>query len=411
MKNVLNVTSEIGKLSTVLLHRPGVEVENLTPEYLQKLLFDDIPYFPTIQKEHDYFAQTLRDNDVEVLYLTTLVSEALHSEELKKQFVEDILRESKVSVDDSFHIISEYLLSFDTPDMVKKIMAGVRKSEIENVKKKHLYEMLNNHYPFYLDPMPNLYFTRDPAATVGNGLTINRMREPARQRESLFMEYIVKYHPRFANKDIPIWFNRNFDFPMEGGDELVLSKDTIAIGISSRTAAKAIERFALNLFNAQSDIKRVVAVEIPKSRAFMHLDTVFTMVDYDKFTIHSAIQDSKGKMDIYVLEKGSDNETLKITHKTNLLETLKEVLGLKEILLIPCGGGDEIAGPREQWNDGSNTLAIAPGKVITYDRNYVSNQLLRENGIEVIEVLSSELSRGRGGPRCMSMPLVRKDLD
>ncbi len=411
MKNVLNVTSEIGKLQTVLLHRPGKEVENLTPEYLQRLLFDDIPFLPIIQKEHDFFAQTLRDNDVEVLYLTTLVAEALHTDELKKQFVIDMLNESKISVDDSHNVIAEYLLSFETEEMVKKIMAGVRKNEIEKLKKKHLYEMLDNHYPFYMDPMPNLYFTRDPAATIGNGLTINRMREVARQRESLFMEYIVKYHPRFAEKDIPIWFNRDFDFPMEGGDELVLSKDTIAIGISARTAAKAIERFALNVFNSRSDIKRVIAVEIPKIRAFMHLDTVFTMIDYDKFTIHPAIQDSDGKMNIYILEKGSDNETLTITHKTNLLETLKEVLERKEILLIPCGGGDEIAGPREQWNDGSNTLAIAPGKVITYDRNYISNQLLRDNGIEVIEVLSSELSRGRGGPRCMSMPLIRKDLD
>lgn len=410
MKNPLHITSEIGELKTVLLHRPGEEVENLTPEFLQRLLFDDIPYLPIIQKEHDYFASALRNRGIEVLYLTTLLTEALYTEEIKKQFVTDILVESHVTVNGSFTTLYEYLLSFDTEEMVKKIMAGVRKSEIEIRKKTHLYELLEDHYPFYLDPMPNLYFTRDPAATIGNGLTINRMREPARRRESLFMSYIIKYHPRFANHDIPIWFNRDFDYPMEGGDELVLSKNTIAIGISERTAAKAIERFALNVFNQESNIQRVVAVEIPKSRAFMHLDTVFTMVDYDKFTIHPAIQGPKGNMNIYILEKGPDEETLKITHKTNLMETLKEVLNLKEVELIPCGGGDVIAAPREQWNDGSNTLAIAPGVVVTYDRNYVSNKLLREHGIEVIEVLSSELSRGRGGPRCMSMPLVRNDI-
>lgn len=410
MKNPLHITSEIGELKTVLLHRPGEEVENLTPEFLQRLLFDDIPYLPIIQKEHDYFASALRNRGIEVLYLTTLLTEALYTEEIKKQFVTDILVESHVTVNGSFTTLYEYLLSFDTEEMVKKIMAGVRKSEIEFRKKTHLYELLEDHYPFYLDPMPNLYFTRDPAATIGNGLTINRMREPARRRESLFMSYIIKYHPRFANHDIPIWFNRDFDYPMEGGDELVLSKNTIAIGISERTAAKAIERFALNVFNQESNIQRVVAVEIPKSRAFMHLDTVFTMVDYDKFTIHPAIQGPKGNMNIYILEKGPDEETLKITHKTNLMETLKEVLNLKEVELIPCGGGDVIAAPREQWNDGSNTLAIAPGVVVTYDRNYVSNKLLREHGIEVIEVLSSELSRGRGGPRCMSMPLVRNDI-
>ncbi|WP_033828161.1 arginine deiminase [Bacillus andreraoultii] len=410
MKHPLHITSEIGELKTVLLHRPGEEVENLTPEYLHRLLFDDIPYLPIIQKEHDYFASTLKNRGIEVLYLTTLLTEALYTDDIKKQFVTDLLTESRVSVNGSFTNLYEYLFSYDTEEMIKKIMAGVRKSEIETKKKTHLYEMLEDHYPFYLDPMPNLYFTRDPAATIGNGLTINRMREPARRRESLFMKYIIKYHPRFASHDIPIWFNRDFDYPMEGGDELVLSKDTIAIGISARTAAKAIERFALNVFNRESDIKRVVAVEIPKSRAFMHLDTVFTMVDYDKFTIHPAIQGPEGNMNIYILEKGPNEETVKITHKTNLMETLAEVLGLKEVALIPCGGGDVIAAPREQWNDGSNTLAIAPGVVVTYDRNYVSNRLLREHGIEVIEVLSSELSRGRGGPRCMSMPLVRNDI-
>jgi len=410
MKHPLHVTSEIGELKTVLLHRPGKELEHLTPEYLQRLLFDDIPYLPLIQKEHDYFATVLRNRGIEVLYLNKLLAESLQTEEIKQQFVSDFLRETKVMVDGSYQIIKEFLLSHSTGDMVDKMMAGILKSEIPDSKKTHLYELLQDHYPFYLDPLPNLYFTRDPAATIGNGLTINTMRKPARQRESLFMSYIINYHPRFRDHDIPIWLDRDFEYPIEGGDELVLSKDTIAIGISSRTAAKAIERFALNIFKRQREIKRVVAVEIPKTRAFMHLDTVFTMVDYNKFTIHPAIQGPKGEMNIYILEKGEDEEKLSITHNTDLMATLKDVLGLDDIVLIPCGGGDVIAAAREQWNDGSNTLAIAPGVVITYDRNYVSNQLLRKNGIEVIEVLSSELSRGRGGPRCMSMPLVRKDI-
>ncbi|WP_163970285.1 arginine deiminase [Oceanobacillus halotolerans] len=410
MKHQLHVTSEIGELKTVLLHRPGKEVENLTPEFLPQLLFDDIPYLPVVQKEHDYFANTLRNRGIEVLYLTTLLEEALHTEEIKKLFVADILYESKVTVNGSYDTIFDYLMSFNTGDMINKIIAGVLKQEIQDNKKTHLYEMLEDHYPFYLDPMPNLYFTRDPAAVIGNGITINTMREEARRRESLFMSYILKYHPRFRDHDIPVWLDRYFEYPIEGGDELVLSNDTVAIGISSRTAAKTIERLALNIFTKQDNIKKILAVEIPKTRAFMHLDTVFTMVDYDKFTIHPAIQGPAGDMSIYILEKGEDKETVNITPKTNLMETLQEVLGLEEVTLIPCGGGDVIAGPREQWNDGSNTLAIAPGVVVTYDRNYVSNQLLRESGIEVIEVMSSELSRGRGGPRCMSMPLVRKDI-
>ncbi|KEK24386.1 arginine deiminase [Bacillus gaemokensis] len=410
MKHPIHVTSEIGELETVLLKRPGREVENLTPDYLQQLLFDDIPYLPIIQKEHDYFAQTLRNRGVEVLYLEKLVAEALVDKKLREEFVDRILKEGQAEVNVAHQTLKEYLLSFSNEELIQKIMGGVRKSEIETSKKAHLYELMEDHYPFYLDPMPNLYFTRDPAATIGDGLTINKMREPARRRESLFMEYIIKYHPRFANHNVPVWLDRDYKFPIEGGDELILNEETIAIGVSARTSAKAIERLAKNLFSRQNKIKKVVAIEIPKCRAFMHLDTVFTMVDYDKFTIHPAIQGPKGNMNIYILEKGQDEETLKITHRTSLMEALKEVLGLSELVLIPCGGGDVIASAREQWNDGSNTLAIAPGVVVTYDRNYVSNALLREHGIEVIEVLSSELSRGRGGPRCMSMPIVRKDM-
>jgi arginine deiminase len=410
VKHPLHITSEIGELRTVLLHRPGTEVENLTPEYLEKLLFDDIPYLESIQKEHDYFAQTLRNRGIEVVYLKTLMTESLHNNEIREKFIDDILSESKANVTSAFYHLKEYLMSLPNDQLVEKVMSGIQKREIPEEKKTHLYEMMEDHYPFYLDPMPNLYFTRDPAAVIGNGISINRMSRGARRRESLFMDYIIRYHPRFASHKIPIWFDRNFRFSIEGGDILVLNKNVLAIGVSDRTTAQAIERLALNLFEGQKDIEKVVAVEIPKSRAFMHLDTVFTMVDYDKFTVHPSILGPNGEMPIYILERGEEKGTVKISERSNLIETLKEVLHLPEVILIPCGGGDLIASAREQWNDGSNTLAIAPGIVVTYDRNYVSNQQLRRHGIEVIEVPSSELSRGRGGPRCMSMPLVREDI-
>ncbi|GER69706.1 arginine deiminase [Weizmannia acidilactici] len=410
MKYPLHITSEIGKLKTVLLHRPGKELENLIPEYLERLLFDDIPYLPTVQKEHDYFAGILKNRGIEVLYLDKLAAETLEDEKVRRQFIDQILSESGANPNGTYNILKDYLLSFPVEEIVHKVMAGVLKTEIAEEKKTHLYELMAGHYPFYLDPMPNLYFTRDPAAVIGEGLTINRMREEARRRESLFMQYIIKYHPRFAKFDIPVWLGRGERFPIEGGDELILSKDTIAIGVSSRTSAKAIENLAVQLFQRQGEIQRVVAVEIPKSRAFMHLDTVFTMVDFDKFTIHPAIQGPDGNMRIYILEKSEDPDQVNIRERNNLPAVLKEVLHLPEIDFIPCGGGDIIASAREQWNDGSNTLSIAPGVVVTYDRNYVSNEMLRNHGIEVIEIPSSELSRGRGGPRCMSMPILREDI-
>ncbi len=419
--NPIHITSEIGKLKTVILHRPGAELENLTPEYLTDLLFDDIPYLAEAQAEHDAFANVLRERGIEVLYLDELVAEALSTQELREKFVDHILASSKQGDRRITNTLRHYLLGMSTKDMVRKIMAGVRKDEVTLPPEHHrqqLHELveqstdafhLKSAYPFYLDPMPNLYFTRDPAAAIGNGLTINKMHWPARRRESLFMRYIIDHHPRFSNADVPVWYNRNERFSIEGGDELVLSSEVMAIGVSERTTAEAIEMMAVKLF-AGSNFKKVIAMEIPKSHAFMHLDTVFTMIDYDKFTIHPEIRDRGGKMNCYVLEKVEGQKYPKITHETDLEHVLRVALSLPKVTLIECGAGDPIAAAREQWNDGSNTLAIAPGVVVTYDRNYVTNEKLRQAGIEVIEVKGSELGRGRGGPRCMSMPIVREDI-
>lgn len=289
-------------------------------------------------------------------------------------------------------------------------MAGIRKEEIQ-LETTHLVEYLDDRYPFYLDPMPNLYFTRDPQASIGRGISINRMYWRARRRESIFMTYILKYHPRFQDADIPVWLDCTSPFNIEGGDELVLSKDVLAIGISERTSAEAIERLARNIFKDDyTTFKKVLAIEIPNSRTFMHLDTVFTMIDYDKFTVHAAIFKEENHMNIFTIEQDEMKDDIKITHSRQLRETLANALGVDNVELIPTGNGDVIDGAREQWNDGSNTLCIRPGVVVTYDRNYVSNQLLRDKGIKVIEIKGSELVRGRGGPRCMSQPLFREDI-
>lgn len=266
MKHPLNVTSEIGELKTVLLHRPGKEIENLTPQYLKRLLFDDIPFLPAIQKEHDYFANILSNQGIEVLYLDKLMTEAIQLDETRMSFIEKVLWESQSNINGSYETVKDYLLSLPPDELVKKVMSGVVKSDIDQDKKIHLHELMPDHYPFYLDPMPNLYFTRDPAAVIGEGITINRMHEPARRRESIFMDYIMNHHPRFNKHEIPAYFKRDDLYSLEGGDELILSDEVVAIGVSARTSAQGIEKLARELFTRQKSIKKVVAVEIPKIR-------------------------------------------------------------------------------------------------------------------------------------------------
>ena len=407
MPSPIHVTSEIGKLKTVMLHRPGREIENLTPDSMYRLLFDDIPYLPIAQEEHDYFAQTLRDQGIEVLYFEKLAAEALADQDVKEEFVDRMIAESGYAAGLIHDVLKEYLLAMNTQDMVNKIFEGVRREEIDLPHMTLQQAAEDADWPFVMDPMPNAYFTRDPQASIGDGISINRMTFPARQRESLITEYIIKHHPRFAGQ-VNVWRDRNHETHIEGGDELVLSDHVFAIGISQRTTADAIEDIAKNLFK-KSNYDTVIAIKIPHNHTMMHLDTVFTMIDYDKFTVHPAILDENGQVDNWVLHPGKDGE-ITMEHHTDIKEVLKKALNKDDIDLIPTGNGDPIIAAREQWNDGSNTLAIAPGEVVTYNRNYVSNDLLRKHGILVHEVRSSELSRGRGGPRCMSCPIVREDL-
>lgn len=407
-EKVLNVTSEIGQLKSVLLHRPGEEIENLTPALLERLLFDDIPYLKIAREEHDYFAQELRKSSVEVLYLEELAAESISDSKVKYNFLNEFIDESRVESEALKEALINYLTGFSNKEMIDKMMAGIRKEELKNFERNSLYDQVNSLYPFVTDPMPNLYFTRDPFATIGHGITLNHMRTETRNRETLFAKYIFGNHPRYKEADLPLWFHRNETTAIEGGDELILSKDLVAIGISQRTDSASIEKVCKRLFNSDAGFKTVLAFHIPPSRAFMHLDTVFTMVDYDKFTIHPEIE---GPLTVYTITKDENSKNgLNVVKQKDTLENILTAYLGKKVTLIRCGGGDPIHAAREQWNDGSNTLAIAPGEVVVYSRNHVTNKILESYGLKLHVIPSSELSRGRGGPRCMSMPLVREDL-
>ena len=407
-KKVLNVYSEIGKLKTVLLHRPGKEIENLTPDLMDRLLFDDIPYLEVARQEHDAFAKILSDNGVEVLYLEDLAAEAIEDASVKERFVEEYIKEAGILGEKKKQLVKELLLNCKTNrELVDKMMEGIRKSELPNYNATSLADMADSGYPFVADPMPNLYFTRDPFATIGSGISLNHMRTVTRNRETLFAKYIFENHPRFKDSDIPRWFDRDDTTSLEGGDELVLNKEVLAIGISERTDAASIEKMAKRIFDKDESFKTVLAFHIPNKRAFMHLDTVFTMIDFDKFTIHPEIE---GPLTVYAISRGEGN-SIKIQKETQELDkVLAKYLQVEKVTLIRCGGEDMIDAAREQWNDGSNTLAIAPGEVVVYSRNHVTNKLLEEAGVKLHIMPSSELSRGRGGPRCMSMPLYRENL-
>ena len=398
--------SEIGKLNKVLLHRIGHEIDGLVPDNFARLLFDDIPYLKIAQQEHDAFADLLRENGVEVVYYVDELTKALHTKKLKEAFIRDFIVESDVSSKTVAEALFSYLSEMPVREMVENVIRGVRKREVPAFESHHFADYISSHYPFYTDPMPNLYFTRDPGACVGSGINIHHMSTHTRRRESLLLQYIYRYNKDFATPENRQWYDYNDDYSIEGGDVLVLNKHVVAIGLSERTTASAIEKFSRNLLR-DSGFKKVIVLDIPKTRAFMHLDTVFTMVDYDKFTIHPEIE-APLRLFKMVLEKNGDVHFSSVTDSLDAI--LKSVLKLPAVELIRCGGDDPIAAQREQWNDGSNTLCIAPGVVITYERNHVTNDLLERKGVKVLPIPGSELSRGRGGPRCMSCPVNRDDL-
>lgn len=403
MKDVINVRSEIAPLKTVLLHRPGREFLNLTPNTLQRLLFDDIPDLEIAQKEHDAFANALRKEGVSVVYLVDLVAEALNTNiNVREKFIKQFIKEGGITSKKIYNQVYELLNAIkDNKKLVSKCIEGIDDSEL--VLDNNKFYRTRDIGKMVLDPLPNLYAPRDPFATIGRGVSLHHMHSVTRCRETIFGEYIFKYHPKY--KSVPLYYDRYDGYSIEGGDIQVLSNEVVCIGISERTEPDAISLLAKKILKAEN-FKYVLAIDIPDERSFMHLDTVMTRVDSDKFVVHAHVMDVS---DVYELSLDTSGElVIKEVHMA-FDKVLEKYLHINKVTLIKCGNGERIASEREQWSDGVNTLCIRPGVVIAYSRNHVTNDALRTASVKVIEIPSSELSRGRGGPHCMSMALYREE--
>ena len=404
----ISVRSEIGQLQTVMLHRPGKELEHISPVTMTELLFDDIPFMHQAQAEHDRFAELLWENGVEVIYLEDLAAEAVDvSPDIREEFIQEFLSMAgpfaqgyREELEDFFRQIGP------SKELIRKSMEGIPYSELFPNPGKTLSDQIASPDRFVVPPMPNLYFTRDPFTCVGNGVCIHRMHTDVRQRETIYGKYIFAYHPDFAGK-VSFYYTNDRPFSIEGGDILNLSSEVLGVGISQRTQSEAVEHLAADLFSdTGSSLRTILVFVIPNSRASMHLDTVLTQADTDKFAVHPGILPS---LRIFELSKTGNGKYRTRELGDRLEKILERSFGLDRVELIKCGGDSDIAASREQWNDGSNTLCLAPGKVLVYDRNYITNEILEKAGITVIPMNGSELSRGRGGPHCMSMPFSRAE--
>lgn len=404
----LHVFSEVGRLRTVMLHKPGLELDNLTPSNMKRLLFDDIPDAVQAGQEYDVYVKILQDAGIKTLFIEELLAETLELSGKREEFLSNFLDCSEPTQQQKEVLMQHYMDMDGSLEMVKNLIIGLRKEHAPQGN----YELFKNvggaEDPLILDPLPNLYFTRDPFIIIGSCVSVSNMFYDARKPETLFGRYIFKHNPAFKNVNVISNGHSSQDSFVEGGDILLLDEETIAIGLSQRTTSKAIRSLAESLFTSECNtkLKHVLAFRIPSTRAFMHLDTVFTMLDQDCFVVHPGIEETLVVTDL----TWKDGQLHAEDEQGSLEEILCKHLNLDQVRLIKCGGGSPIDAEREQWNDGSNTLTIAPGEIIVYDRNYVTNAIFEEAGLKLHKLPASEISRGRGGPHCMSMPFYRDML-
>ncbi|MGY2877041.1 arginine deiminase [Marmoricola sp. URHA0025 HA25] len=391
----LGASSEVGRLRTVLLHRPGPELKRLTPRNNDKLLFDGIPWVSRAQDEHDAFAQALRDRDVEVLYLLDLLVEALGSADVRARAIDDVL--DSLNLGDTLRDYLRTALAEHSPEALAQVLtAGVRNDEVRGGF--GLVTSLLAHDDFLIDPLPNLLFTRDSSVWIRDRVAITSLAMPARARETQLTELIYTEHPRFAGT--PTIHGAHHEH-VEGGDVLLLAPGVVAVGVGERTTPAGAERLARQLFDADL-AHAVLAVPIAQERATMHLDTVCTMVDVDKIVMYPNVAD---QLEAFTVTRSGSGE-LDVGAAEPFLVAAAKAMEIDTLHQIDTGL-DPVTAEREQWDDGNNTLALAPRLAVAYERNVETNTRLEAAGIEVVAIAGSELGSGRGGPRCMSCPVSR----
>jgi arginine deiminase len=393
------VDSEVSPLRTVLLHRPGPELARLTPRNNDSLLFDGIPWVGRAQEEHDAFADALRSRGVEVLYLGELLAETLAIPQARTELTGAVLDDRRLG-DALRDTVGRYLADQDPRRLADVLMAGLAQRELKPGPRGLVYELMSPH-DFVIDPLPNLLFTRDSSVWVRDRVAVTSLAMPARRRETTLTHAIYRYHPRFAG--VELLYEPALEH-VEGGDVLVLAPQVLAIGVGERTTPAGAERLARRVFEAGL-AHTILVVPIAQERATMHLDTVCTMVDVDAVVMYPNAADT---LRAYTVTADADGEP-QTRPPRPFLEAAAEAMGIERLRTIETGL-DPVTAEREQWDDGNNTLAIAPRLCVAYERNVETNAQLERAGIEVVPISGSELGSGRGGPRCMSCPIERVPL-